>query len=96
MDFECGIDDSLDELGWSNMRERHLRAMNTYQLAYQRHYKTNIKENSIKKNCINKQTTDYLLYTFLIMLLCWGSCVLCSVNGIYINKCYILYLLKIF
>ncbi len=41
---------------------------------------------------MNKLIKDYLIYTFLIMLLCWGSCVICSLNGISLNDNYLLYL----
>ncbi len=41
---------------------------------------------------MNKLIKDYLLYTFLIMILCWGLCVICSLNGILLNDNYFLYL----
>lgn len=41
---------------------------------------------------MSKLSKDYLLYTFVIMLICWGSCVICSLNGILLNKNYILYI----
>ncbi len=41
---------------------------------------------------MNKLIKDYLLYTFLIMIICWGSCVICSLNGISLNDNYLLYL----
>lgn len=34
---------------------------------------------------------DYLLSTFLIMAVCWGTCVLCSINGYAMDKYYVLY-----
>lgn len=41
---------------------------------------------------MNKLSKDYLIYTFLIMLICWGICLLCSLNGISLNGNYLLYL----
>ncbi len=41
---------------------------------------------------MNKLIKDYLFYTFLIMLICWGICLLCSLNGILLNKNYLLYI----
>lgn len=41
---------------------------------------------------MNKLVKDYLLYTFLIMIICWGICVICSFNGILLNKYYFLYI----
>lgn len=41
---------------------------------------------------MNKLSKDYLLYTFLIMLICWGICLLCSLKGISLNDNYLLYL----
>lgn len=40
---------------------------------------------------MNKLSRDYLLYTFLIMLICWGICLLCSLNGTSLNDNYLLY-----
>lgn len=40
---------------------------------------------------MSKLSKDYLLYTFAIMLICWGSCVICSFYGISLNKNYLLY-----
>lgn len=41
---------------------------------------------------MNKLIKDYLLYTFLIMIICWGLCAICSLNGILLNKYYFLYI----
>ncbi len=41
---------------------------------------------------MNKLIKDYLLYTFLIMIICWGLCVICSLNGILLNENYLLYI----
>lgn len=41
---------------------------------------------------MSKLSKDYLLYTFAIMLICWGSCVICSLNGISLDKNYLLYI----
>lgn len=41
---------------------------------------------------MNKLIKDYLLYTFLIMIICWGICAICSLNGILLNKYYFLYI----
>lgn len=43
MDFECREDDNLNEIGWSDMRERHFDAVNNYERAYN-------KFKSIKKD----------------------------------------------
>ena len=42
---------------------------------------------------MNKLCKDYLVYTFLIMIICWGLCVICSLNGILLNENYFLYIL---
>lgn len=41
---------------------------------------------------MNKLIKDYLIYTFLIVLICWGICLLCSLNGISLNDNYFLYI----
>lgn len=41
---------------------------------------------------MNKLVKDYLVYTFLIMVLCWGTCTVCSFNGILLNENDILYI----
>ena len=41
---------------------------------------------------MNKLCKDYLVYTFFIMLICWGLCVICSLNGILLNENYFLYI----
>ncbi len=41
---------------------------------------------------MNKLSKDYLIYTFLIMIICWGLCVICSLNGILLNENYFLYI----
>lgn len=41
---------------------------------------------------MNKLVKDYLIYTFLIMLICWGLCAICSLNGILLNENYFLYI----
>lgn len=41
---------------------------------------------------MNKLVKYYLLYTFLIMIICWGLCVICSLNGILLSKYYFLYI----
>lgn len=41
---------------------------------------------------MNKLIKNYLIYTFLIMLICWGLCLLCSLNGILLNENYYLYI----
>ncbi|MCI9580734.1 MAG: CPBP family intramembrane metalloprotease [Oscillospiraceae bacterium] len=40
---------------------------------------------------MSKLNKDYLSCTFLIMLLCWGTCVLCSINGLSLNENKLLY-----
>ncbi|MEZ3453679.1 MAG: hypothetical protein K1W17_04845, partial [Oscillospiraceae bacterium] len=34
---------------------------------------------------MSKLNKNYLIFTFLIMLICWGICVLCSFSGISLN-----------
>lgn len=41
---------------------------------------------------MNKLCKDYLAYTFLITIMCWGLCVICSFNGILLNENYFLYI----
>ncbi len=41
---------------------------------------------------MDKLIKDYLLHTFLIMIICWGLCVICSLNGILLNENYFLYI----
>lgn len=45
---------------------------------------------------MNKLVKDYLIYTFLIMLICWGLCVICSLNGNFLNENYFLYIPYLF
>ena len=40
---------------------------------------------------MSKLNKDYLCYTFSIMLICWGICVVFSYNGVSLNDNYILY-----
>lgn len=40
---------------------------------------------------MSKLSKVYLGYTFLIMLICWGICVICSLNRISLNDNYLLY-----
>ncbi len=40
---------------------------------------------------MNPFIKDYLIYTFFIMIICWGLCVICSFNGILLNENYLLY-----
>ncbi|MBP5705911.1 MAG: CPBP family intramembrane metalloprotease [Spirochaetales bacterium] len=35
---------------------------------------------------MNKLTKNYLFFTFLIMIICWGTCVICSINDITMKK----------
>lgn len=41
---------------------------------------------------MNKLCKDYLVYTFLITIICWGLCAICSLNGILLNENYFLYI----
>ena len=41
---------------------------------------------------MSKLCKDYLIFTFSIMLLCWGACILCSLNGVALDKNYLLYI----
>lgn len=40
---------------------------------------------------MSKLNKNYLSYTFLIMIICWGTCLICSLNGLSLNKNYLLY-----
>lgn len=40
---------------------------------------------------MNKLSKFYLAWTFSIMSICWGICVICSLNGILLNENYLLY-----
>lgn len=40
---------------------------------------------------MSKVVKDYLLITFIIMIVCWGTCVLFSINGYGLNEYYVLY-----
>lgn len=40
---------------------------------------------------MSKLGRKYLLYTFSIMLVCWGICLICSLNNISLNDNYLLY-----
>ncbi len=41
---------------------------------------------------MSKLSKEYLLYTFSIMLVCWGICFVCSLNNISLNDNYLLYI----
>ncbi len=41
---------------------------------------------------MSKLIKNFLSLTFLIMLICWGTCLLCSINGISMNDNKLLYL----
>lgn len=41
---------------------------------------------------MSKLCKKYLLYTFSIMLVCWGICLVCSLNNISLNDNYLLYI----
>lgn len=41
---------------------------------------------------MSKLSKEYLLYTFSIMLVCWGICLACSLNNISLNDHYLLYI----
>lgn len=41
---------------------------------------------------MNKLIKDFLICTFLIMIVCWGICIICSLNGILLNENYFLYI----
>ena len=41
---------------------------------------------------MSRLSRHYLCVTFSIMLICWGSCVICSINGIFLQEHYFLYL----
>lgn len=41
---------------------------------------------------MSKLCKDYLVYTCLIAIICWGGCAICSLNGILMNENYFLYI----
>lgn len=41
---------------------------------------------------MSKLSKNYLCYTFSIMLVCWGICVICSLNGIAVDDHYVLFI----
>lgn len=45
---------------------------------------------------MNKLSKDFLRYTFLIMLICWGICAICSYNGVWLEENYFLYIPYLF
>ncbi|MBO6113629.1 MAG: CPBP family intramembrane metalloprotease [Lachnospiraceae bacterium] len=40
---------------------------------------------------MSKVSKQFLIYTFIIMAICWGTCMICSLNGLSLNKDYYLY-----
>lgn len=47
------------------------------------------------KNDLSKVSRNYLWITFFIMIVCWGTCMLFSINGYALNDYYVLYILWI-
>ena len=45
-----------------------------------------------EEQTMNKLSVKYLVITFAIMILCWGTCVTCSICGIYLSDNFWLYL----
>lgn len=41
---------------------------------------------------MSKLNIKYLVYTFIIMIMCWGTCIVCSINGILLSDNYWLYI----
>ena len=41
---------------------------------------------------MSKMSVKFLLWTFAIMLLCWGTCALCSINGVLLKENAFLYI----
>lgn len=41
---------------------------------------------------MSKLNINYLVYTFGIMIICWGTCIVCSINGILLSDNYWLYI----
>ncbi len=41
---------------------------------------------------MSRLSKEYLVYTFSIMLVCWGICLVCSLNNISLNDNYLLYI----
>ncbi len=40
---------------------------------------------------MSKVGKQFLIYTFIIMAICWGTCMICSLNGLSLDKDYLLY-----
>ena len=40
---------------------------------------------------MSKVSKLFLMYTFIIMAICWGTCMICSLNGLSLDKNYLLY-----
>ena len=71
------------------MEKRHFMLYDNVYVRYKRilHTKSGY-ERGLKMNKLSK---DYLRYTFFIMIICWGICLLCSLNGTSLNDNYLLY-----
>ena len=41
---------------------------------------------------LSKLSINYLIWTFFIMIVCWGTCILCSFLGISLSDSYLLYI----
>lgn len=41
---------------------------------------------------MSKLNIKYLVYTFIIMIMCWGTCIVCSINEILLSDNYWLYI----
>lgn len=41
---------------------------------------------------MSKLNINYLVYTFGMMIICWGTCIVCSINGILLSNNYWLYI----
>lgn len=40
---------------------------------------------------MSKVSRQFLIYTFMIMTICWGTCMICSFNNLSLEKDYFLY-----
>ena len=41
---------------------------------------------------MSKVSKQFLIYTFIIMGICWGTCMICSLNGLSLQNDYFLFI----
>ena len=40
---------------------------------------------------MSKVSRQFLIYTFILMIICWGTCIICSFNNLSLEKDYFLF-----